>query len=103
MENKRFIIKIWVGGNHSMPGCSKGACPQGVPTFNPCACVRAAGLRATLTRRSQPSVPESTDNCNVNFTVYKGDYYVSTETHRMRKVDLETLDSEKVRGMLLWN
>ncbi|KAJ6653979.1 hypothetical protein lerEdw1_007611 [Lerista edwardsae] len=39
---------------------------------------------------------KSTDNCNVNFTVYKGDYYVSTETNLMRKVDLETLNSEKV-------
>lgn len=41
---------------------------------------------------------EATDNGNVNFVLYKGDYYVSTETNLMHKVDLETLQSkEKVR------
>ncbi|XP_068097057.1 carotenoid-cleaving dioxygenase, mitochondrial-like [Hyperolius riggenbachi] len=38
---------------------------------------------------------ESTDNCSVNYVLYKGDYYASTETNYMRKVDpatLETLD-----------
>ncbi|KAM5142359.1 carotenoid-cleaving dioxygenase, mitochondrial-like [Mantella aurantiaca] len=37
----------------------------------------------------------STDNCVVSYTIYKGDYYVSTETNFMRKVDptsLETLE-----------
>lgn len=37
----------------------------------------------------------STDNCSVNYVIYKGDYYVSTETNFMRKVDpasLKTLD-----------
>lgn len=39
----------------------------------------------------------STDNCSVNYVLYKGDYYVSTETNLMRKVDPETLDTlEKV-------
>ncbi|XP_053546289.1 carotenoid-cleaving dioxygenase, mitochondrial [Bombina bombina] len=39
----------------------------------------------------------STDNCNVNYVLYKGDYYVSTETNFMRKVDPEELDTlEKV-------
>ncbi|KAG8434464.1 hypothetical protein GDO86_012731 [Hymenochirus boettgeri] len=40
---------------------------------------------------------DSTDNCNVNYVLYKGDYYVSTETNFMRKVDPEALDTlEKV-------
>ncbi|PIO32051.1 hypothetical protein AB205_0126560, partial [Aquarana catesbeiana] len=37
----------------------------------------------------------STDNCSVNYVIYKGDYYVSTETNFIRKVDpasLKTLD-----------
>ncbi|XP_069597554.1 carotenoid-cleaving dioxygenase, mitochondrial isoform X2 [Ranitomeya imitator] len=39
----------------------------------------------------------STDNCSVNYVLYKGDFYVSTETNYMRKVDPETLDTrEKV-------
>ncbi|MEE6484756.1 hypothetical protein FKM82_014014 [Ascaphus truei] len=42
-------------------------------------------------------MPKSTDNCNVNYVLYKGDYYVSTETNLMRKVDPEELDTlEKV-------
>ncbi|XP_066495460.1 carotenoid-cleaving dioxygenase, mitochondrial isoform X2 [Tiliqua scincoides] len=45
---------------------------------------------------SRFEVPKSTDNCNVNFVVYKGDYYASTETNLMRKVDLETLETKKV-------
>ncbi|KAF3840726.1 hypothetical protein F7725_006588 [Dissostichus mawsoni] len=38
---------------------------------------------------------DSTDNANVNFVKYKGDYYVSTETnfmHRVNPENLETLD-----------
>ncbi|XP_072011916.1 carotenoid-cleaving dioxygenase, mitochondrial-like [Engystomops pustulosus] len=35
----------------------------------------------------------STDNCSVNYVLYKGDYYVSTETNFMRMVDPETLDT----------
>ncbi|XP_063799275.1 carotenoid-cleaving dioxygenase, mitochondrial-like [Pseudophryne corroboree] len=39
----------------------------------------------------------STDNCSVNYVLYKGDYYVSTETNYMIKVDPETLNTlEKV-------
>uniref|UniRef100_A0A8C6VGH1 Carotenoid-cleaving dioxygenase, mitochondrial n=1 Tax=Naja naja TaxID=35670 RepID=A0A8C6VGH1_NAJNA len=41
---------------------------------------------------------EETDNCVVNFPVIKGDYFVSTETNQMHKVDLDTLESkEKVK------
>ncbi|XP_073441202.1 carotenoid-cleaving dioxygenase, mitochondrial [Dendrobates tinctorius] len=37
----------------------------------------------------------STDNCSVNYVLYKGDFYVSTETNYMRKVDPETLDTQE--------
>lgn len=41
--------------------------------------------------------PVMTDNTNVNFVQYKGDYYLSTETNFMNKVDIETLErTEKV-------
>ncbi|OBS83080.1 hypothetical protein A6R68_22918, partial [Neotoma lepida] len=41
--------------------------------------------------------PVMTDNTNVNFVQYKGDYYMSTETNFMNKVDIETLERmEKV-------
>ncbi|XP_029373434.1 beta,beta-carotene 9',10'-oxygenase [Echeneis naucrates] len=36
-----------------------------------------------------------TDNANVSFVTYKGDYYVSTETNIMHKVDPETLETTK--------
>lgn len=40
---------------------------------------------------------EITDNGNVNFVKYKGDYYVSTETNFMHKVDPDNLETlEKV-------
>ncbi|KAM4620307.1 carotenoid-cleaving dioxygenase, mitochondrial [Polymixia lowei] len=40
---------------------------------------------------------QSTDNASVNFVKYKGDYYVSTETNFMHRVDPESLESlEKV-------
>ncbi|XP_074528207.1 carotenoid-cleaving dioxygenase, mitochondrial-like isoform X2 [Halichoeres trimaculatus] len=40
---------------------------------------------------------EPTDNASVNFVKYKGDYYVSTETNFMHKVDPENLETlEKV-------
>ncbi|KAF6728846.1 Beta,beta-carotene 9',10'-oxygenase [Oryzias melastigma] len=40
---------------------------------------------------------EPTDNASVNFVKYKGDFYVSTETNFMHKVNLENLDTlEKV-------
>ncbi|XP_060036049.1 carotenoid-cleaving dioxygenase, mitochondrial isoform X2 [Erinaceus europaeus] len=38
-----------------------------------------------------------TDNTNVNYVQYKGDYYISTETNFINKVDIETLEkTEKV-------
>uniref|UniRef100_A0A3P9J4S0 Carotenoid-cleaving dioxygenase, mitochondrial n=2 Tax=Oryzias TaxID=8089 RepID=A0A3P9J4S0_ORYLA len=40
---------------------------------------------------------EPTDNASVSFVKYKGDFYVSTETNFMHKVNLENLDTlEKV-------
>jgi hypothetical protein len=36
---------------------------------------------------------EATDNASVSFVTYKGDYYVSTETTFMHKVDPETLET----------
>uniref|UniRef100_A0A8C5Q2Q1 Beta,beta-carotene 9',10'-oxygenase n=1 Tax=Leptobrachium leishanense TaxID=445787 RepID=A0A8C5Q2Q1_9ANUR len=42
-------------------------------------------------------LPKPTDNGNVNFMRYKNDYYVSTETNVIHKVDPETLETrEKV-------
>lgn len=41
------------------------------------------------------SFAEPTDNANVSFVTYKGDYYVSTETNVMHKVDPETLEATK--------
>lgn len=46
---------------------------------------------------SKFELPVTTDNTNVNYVQYKGDYYVSTETNFMNKVDIETLEkTEKV-------
>ncbi|XP_078023512.1 beta-carotene oxygenase 2b isoform X1 [Epinephelus lanceolatus] len=46
---------------------------------------------------SRFELPDATDNANVSFVTYKGDYYVSTETNNMHKVDPETLETtEKV-------
>uniref|UniRef100_A0A672LPR2 Carotenoid-cleaving dioxygenase, mitochondrial n=1 Tax=Sinocyclocheilus grahami TaxID=75366 RepID=A0A672LPR2_SINGR len=36
-----------------------------------------------------------TDNASVNFVKYKGDYYVSTETNYMHRVDPDTLESKQ--------
>ncbi|TSY98103.1 Beta,beta-carotene 9',10'-oxygenase [Bagarius yarrelli] len=36
-----------------------------------------------------------TDNANVNFVKYKSDYYVSTETNFMHKVDPDTLETKE--------
>ncbi|XP_047449236.1 beta-carotene oxygenase 2b [Mugil cephalus] len=44
---------------------------------------------------SKFELPKSTDNANVSFVTYKGDYYVSTETTTMCKVDPETLETTK--------
>ncbi|XP_056400753.1 carotenoid-cleaving dioxygenase, mitochondrial-like isoform X1 [Hyla sarda] len=42
-------------------------------------------------------MPKATDNGNVNFVKYKKDYFVSTESALIRKVDLATLETaEKV-------
>ncbi|KAJ8786827.1 hypothetical protein J1605_023354 [Eschrichtius robustus] len=46
---------------------------------------------------SKFELPAITDNTNVNYVQYKGDYYISTETNFMNKVDIETLEkTEKV-------
>ncbi|XP_038520801.1 carotenoid-cleaving dioxygenase, mitochondrial isoform X4 [Canis lupus baileyi] len=46
---------------------------------------------------SKFELPAITDNTNVNYVQYKGDYYVSTETNFMNKVDIKTLEkTEKV-------
>ncbi|XP_037697366.1 beta,beta-carotene 9',10'-oxygenase isoform X3 [Choloepus didactylus] len=46
---------------------------------------------------SKFELPATTDNTNVNYVQYKGDYYVSTETNIMNKVDIRTLQkTEKV-------
>uniref|UniRef100_A0A8C5Y1Q5 Carotenoid-cleaving dioxygenase, mitochondrial n=1 Tax=Microcebus murinus TaxID=30608 RepID=A0A8C5Y1Q5_MICMU len=42
-------------------------------------------------------LPAISDNTNVNYVQYKGDYYVSTETNFINKVDIETLErTEKI-------
>ena len=42
---------------------------------------------------------EPTDNASVSFVKYKGDYYVSTETNFMHRVDPDSLESvEKVEA-----
>ncbi|KAG7484812.1 hypothetical protein MATL_G00054770 [Megalops atlanticus] len=43
---------------------------------------------------SRFEIPQPTDNASVNFVKYKGDYYVSTETNFMHKVDPENLESK---------
>ncbi|XP_053307678.1 carotenoid-cleaving dioxygenase, mitochondrial-like [Spea bombifrons] len=40
-------------------------------------------------------LPEPTDNGNINFLKYNSDYYVSTETNVIHKVDPETLETRK--------
>nr|XP_019570810.1 PREDICTED: beta,beta-carotene 9',10'-oxygenase isoform X3 [Rhinolophus sinicus] len=46
---------------------------------------------------SKFELPAMTDNTSVNYVRYKGDYYVSSETNFMNKVDIETLEkTEKV-------
>lgn len=40
---------------------------------------------------------ETTDNASVSFVKYKGDYFVSTETNFMHRVDSDNLETlEKV-------
>ncbi|XP_008306930.1 beta-carotene oxygenase 2b [Cynoglossus semilaevis] len=42
---------------------------------------------------SRFEMPKATDNANVSVVTYKGDYYVSTETNIMHRVDPETLET----------
>ncbi|KAM3615720.1 uncharacterized protein V6R79_006663 [Siganus canaliculatus] len=44
---------------------------------------------------SRFEMPKPTDNANVSFVTYKGDYYVSTETNVMHRVDPDTLETTK--------
>lgn len=45
---------------------------------------------------------EPTDNASVSFVKYKGDYYVSTETNFMHRVNPETLETlEKVMSFVM--
>ncbi len=53
----------------------------------------SCSLSLTLAPSSPPT--GTTDNANVSFVTYKGDYYVSTETNAMHKVDPETLEATK--------
>ncbi|XP_014115273.1 PREDICTED: beta,beta-carotene 9',10'-oxygenase isoform X3 [Pseudopodoces humilis] len=39
--------------------------------------------------------PQPSDNANVNYVLYKGDYYVSSENIFMHKVDPETLETKE--------
>uniref|UniRef100_A0A671Y0B8 Beta-carotene 15, 15-dioxygenase 2, like n=1 Tax=Sparus aurata TaxID=8175 RepID=A0A671Y0B8_SPAAU len=44
---------------------------------------------------SRFQIPKATDNASVNFVKYKGDYYVSTETNYMRRVDPQSLETKE--------
>ncbi|XP_028851224.1 beta-carotene 15, 15-dioxygenase 2, like isoform X2 [Denticeps clupeoides] len=44
---------------------------------------------------SRFKVPEATDNADVSFVKYKGDFYVSTETNFMRRIDPGTLQTKE--------
>ncbi|XP_077397556.1 beta-carotene oxygenase 2b isoform X2 [Festucalex cinctus] len=44
---------------------------------------------------SRFELPKPTDNANVSVVTYKGDYYVSTETNMMHKIDPDTLETTK--------
>ncbi|XP_056275598.1 beta-carotene 15, 15-dioxygenase 2, like [Pseudoliparis swirei] len=44
---------------------------------------------------SRFQIPKATDNASVNFVTYKGDYYVSTETNYMRRVDPQSLETKE--------
>ncbi|KAI7812931.1 carotenoid-cleaving dioxygenase, mitochondrial isoform X1 [Triplophysa rosa] len=44
---------------------------------------------------SRFEMTKPTDNASVNFNKYKGDYYVSTETNFMHRVDPETLETKQ--------
>lgn len=44
---------------------------------------------------SRFQIPKATDNAGVNFVKYKGDYYVSTETNYMRRIDPQSLETKE--------
>uniref|UniRef100_A0A8C6V2C6 Beta-carotene 15, 15-dioxygenase 2, like n=1 Tax=Neogobius melanostomus TaxID=47308 RepID=A0A8C6V2C6_9GOBI len=44
---------------------------------------------------SRFQMPEATDNASVNFVKYKGDYYVSTETNYMRRINPQSLETKE--------
>ncbi|XP_068594895.1 beta-carotene 15, 15-dioxygenase 2, like [Brachionichthys hirsutus] len=44
---------------------------------------------------SRFTFPKTTDNGNVNFVKYRGDYYVSTETNFMRRIDPRSLETKE--------
>uniref|UniRef100_A0A8C5CYK9 Beta-carotene 15, 15-dioxygenase 2, like n=2 Tax=Gadus morhua TaxID=8049 RepID=A0A8C5CYK9_GADMO len=44
---------------------------------------------------SRFKLPQATDNASVNFVKYKGDYFVSTETNYMRRVDPDSLETKE--------
>ncbi|XP_069750908.1 carotenoid-cleaving dioxygenase, mitochondrial-like isoform X4 [Narcine bancroftii] len=44
---------------------------------------------------SRFEISHATDNCSVNFARYKGDYYASTETNFIHKVDPKTLETKE--------
>uniref|UniRef100_A0A3Q3E5N9 Beta-carotene 15, 15-dioxygenase 2, like n=1 Tax=Hippocampus comes TaxID=109280 RepID=A0A3Q3E5N9_HIPCM len=44
---------------------------------------------------SRFQIPKATDNANVHFVKYKGDYFVSTETNYMRRIDPQTLETKE--------
>ncbi|KAL7839286.1 hypothetical protein SRHO_G00259440 [Serrasalmus rhombeus] len=44
---------------------------------------------------SRFQIPKATDNAGVNFVKYKGDFYVSTETNYMRKIDPQSLETKE--------
>ncbi|XP_046891256.1 beta-carotene oxygenase 2b isoform X1 [Hypomesus transpacificus] len=44
---------------------------------------------------SRFEMPKPSDNDNVSFVTYKGDYYVSTETNFMHRIDPETLEAKE--------
>ncbi|XP_030632880.1 beta-carotene oxygenase 2b [Chanos chanos] len=44
---------------------------------------------------SRFELPKPTDNASVSFVQYKGDYYVSTETNFMHKIDPDTLQTKE--------
>lgn len=44
-------------------------------------------------------LPEATDNAGVSFVKYKGDFYVSTETNFMRRIDPVSLETKEKVNM----